>query len=75
ITKEFKNIAGIDTILSKRYGQKREDVQTWLSRTEWSQTKIDNETLENVQNKLLELKLISQKLDINQLRALIVNKG
>lgn len=71
ITKEFKNIADIDTILSKRYGQKREDVQAWLAQTEWSQENIQKETLENVQNKLLELKLISQKLDINQLRALL----
>ena len=71
ITKEFKNIADIDTILSKRYGQKCEDVQAWLAQTEWSQKNIQKETLENVQNKLLELKLISQKLDINQLRALL----
>lgn len=71
ITKEFKNIADIDTILSKRYGQKREDVQAWLAQTEWSQINIHNETLENVQNKLLELKLISRKLDINQLRVLL----
>ena len=70
-TKEFKNIAGIETILSKRYGQKREDVQAWLAQTKWSQKNIQKETLENVQNKLLELKLISQKLDINQLRALL----
>ena len=71
ITKEFKNIAGIVTILSKRYGQKCEDVQAWLAQTEWSQINIQKETLKNVQNKLLELKLISQKLDINQLRALL----
>ena len=71
ITKEFKNIADIDTILSKRYGQKCEDVQAWLAQTEWSQKNIQKETLENVQNKLLELKLIFQKLDINQLRALL----
>jgi ABC-type nitrate/sulfonate/bicarbonate transport system substrate-binding protein len=71
ITKEFKNIAGIDKILSKRYGQKREDVQAWLAQTEWSQKNIQKETLENVQNKLLELKLISQKLDINRLRSLL----
>ena len=71
ITKEFKNIADIDTILSKRYGQKRVDVQAWLAQTEWSQKNIQKETLENVQNKLLELKLIFQKLDINQLRALL----
>ncbi len=71
ITKEFKNIADIETILSKRYGQKREDVQAWLAQTKWSQKNIQKETLENVQNKLLELKLISQKLDINQLRALL----
>ena len=71
ITKEFKNIADIDTILSKRYGQKCEDVQAWLAQTEWSQKNIQKETLENIQNKLLELKLIFQKLDINQLRALL----
>ena len=71
ITKEFKNIEDIDKILSKRYGQKRKDVQSWFAQTEWSQKNIRDETLKNVQNKLLELKLISQKLDINQLRALL----
>ena len=71
ITKEFKNIEDIDKILSKRYGQKRKDVQAWFAQTEWSQKNIRDETLKNVQNKLLELKLISQKLDINQLRALL----
>ena len=71
ITKEFKDIVDIDTILSEHYGQKREDVQAWLAQTEWSQKNIHKQSLENVQNKLLELKLISQKLDINQLNALL----
>jgi sulfonate transport system substrate-binding protein len=38
-TENFKNIPGIDVLLSNRYQQKPEDVKEWLSLTEWSQKK------------------------------------
>lgn len=61
-TKRFKSIPEIDVLLSKRYQQKLEDVQEWLSLTEWSQENLTEPELEEVQNRLLELKLINSKM-------------
>ena len=47
---EFKNIPSIDRTIANRYGQELEDVQEWLSLTEWSQELIDEETLNKVLN-------------------------
>lgn len=60
-TEEFKEIPSIDKTLSSRYNQKIEDIQEWLSLTEWSQKSLDNKTLNNVQNQLLELSIIDKK--------------
>lgn len=60
-TEEFKDIPSIDKTLSSRYNQKIEDIQEWLSLTEWSQKTLDNKTLNNVQNQLLELSIIDKK--------------
>lgn len=60
-TEEFKEIPSIDKTLSSRYNQKIEDIQEWLSLTEWSQKSLDDKTLNNVQNQLLELSLIDKK--------------
>ena len=38
-TEEFKEIPSIDKTLSSRYHQKIEDIQEWLSLTEWAQKK------------------------------------
>ncbi len=57
-TSKFKEITDIDKTISNRYGQKIEDVQEWLSLTEWSQNIIDEQTILNVQKQLLELKII-----------------
>lgn len=57
-TSKFKEITDIDKTISNRYGQKIEDVQEWLSLTEWSQNIIDEQTMLNVQKQLLELKII-----------------
>lgn len=62
ITENFKNIEDIDLQLSKRYGQKIEDVQEWLSLTEWTSRQLKEEELEKIQNQLLELHLIESKL-------------
>lgn len=60
-TEEFKNIPSIDKMIANRYEQQLEDVQEWLSLTEWSQENIDEETIAKIQNKLHELEIIPHK--------------
>jgi ABC-type nitrate/sulfonate/bicarbonate transport system substrate-binding protein len=60
-TATFKEIPNIDTILSSRYHQKIEDIQEWLSLTNWSQEQVTQEMLNNIQNQLHTLKIISKK--------------
>jgi ABC-type nitrate/sulfonate/bicarbonate transport system substrate-binding protein len=59
-TASFKSIPGIDAILADKYHQKIADIQEWLSLTEWSQKQLSNEMLNNIQNQLLELKIINK---------------
>lgn len=66
-TTEFKDIPSIDKTIANRYEQKLEDVQQWLSLTEWSQELISKKTLINVQNQLLELNIIPEVVDYNKL--------
>jgi len=61
-TLDFKSIPSIDTTIANRYGQKLEDVQEWLSLTQWSQETLSEQELENVQDKLVKLDLIENKL-------------
>ncbi|WP_047414882.1 substrate-binding domain-containing protein [Cellulophaga sp. Hel_I_12] len=61
-TAEFKNIPSIDRTLANTYEQKLEDIKQWMSITQWSQSKLSKETLEAVQNTLVDLKLIAKKL-------------
>jgi len=60
-TAAFKSIPDIDTTLSLKYHQKTEDIQEWLSLTEWSEKNITEEMLNKVQNQLLQLKIINKK--------------
>jgi len=60
-TKEFKEIPNIDRTLSETYHQKINDIQEWLSLTDWSQKPLTEEMLNKVQNQLLELGLIDKK--------------
>ena len=69
ITAGFKQIPEIDAIISERYQQKNEDVKNWLELTEWSQKNIHSSTVEAVQNQLLKLDIISEKLPYDQLVA------
>lgn len=66
-TSEFKNIPSIDRTIANRYEQELEDVQEWLSLTEWSQELIDEKTLNKVQNQLFDLNIIDNKWDYNDL--------
>lgn len=66
-TSKFKSIPDIDKTISKRYDQKLEDVQEWLSITEWSQALISKKTLENVQSQLFDLEIITKKVNYSTL--------
>lgn len=60
-TKTFKDIPGIEVTLAERYNQKQEDIQEWLTLTEWSQKKLDKDTFEKVQEQLARLNIIEEK--------------
>lgn len=66
-TAEFKNIPSIDRTIANRYEQKLEDVQEWLSLTEWSQEQIEEDTIMNVQKQLFALKIIPKTVGYKQL--------
>ena len=61
-TSKFKDIPFINETLATRYNLKIEDIKEWLSITNWSQKNLDSETLNKIQNQLLELKIIDKKL-------------
>lgn len=66
-TAGFKHIPDIDSMLSKRYGQKIEDVREWLRITEWSQQQLTVPQISKVQQKLVQLELIEASVPIEQL--------
>ncbi|PHR11967.1 MAG: ABC transporter substrate-binding protein [Aequorivita sp.] len=61
-TANFKNHPNIDAMIAKRYGQKIEDVREWLILTEWSDRQLTSKELKNIQQKLVELDLIEDKI-------------
>ena len=61
-TAGFKDIPDIDKTLAGRYGQKAEDIQEWLSLTEWSANPLTKKELEAIQKELLELKIIDKTI-------------
>ncbi|MEO2071833.1 MAG: substrate-binding domain-containing protein [Zunongwangia sp.] len=60
---EILNIPGIDEVFAERYGQKIEDIRKWMEITSWSQQQITEADLEEVQQQLLKLDLISNTID------------
>ena len=60
-TEDFKDIPSIDKTLALKYHQKIEDIQEWLSLTQWSQKPLSVEMLNKVQNQLFQLKIIDKK--------------
>ena len=60
-TEDFKDIPSIDKTLASNYHQKTEDIQEWLSLTQWSQKPLSTEMLNKVQNQLFQLKIIDKK--------------
>ena len=67
MTTKFKQLPNIDERIATRYEQQLEDVQKWLSLTEWSQELIDEKTIQKVQDKLLSLDIIPEKWDYKDL--------
>ena len=61
-TLDFKEIPAIENMIANRYGIALDDVKEWLSLTEWSQDQLTTKELENIQDKLLKLDLIKNKL-------------
>lgn len=66
-TADFKNIPSIDRTLSNTYDQKLEDIQHWLSLTQWSQKNLDIKIVSDVQKTLMDLKLIDRILPAKDL--------
>ena len=60
-TKTFKDIPNIDNMLVEKFHQKKEDIQEWLSLTEWSQNPLTEKVLNKIQNQLIDLKIINKK--------------
>ncbi len=59
-TSDFKRIPSIDRTLANTYNQQLEDIEHWLSLTEWGQNNISKKNLELVQNTLKDLNLIEK---------------
>lgn len=66
-TTEFKQIPSIDRTLANRYEQQLEDIKEWLSITRWSQSQLTLQTLDKVQDTLINLKLIVKKIPADSL--------
>ncbi|MDY0779290.1 substrate-binding domain-containing protein [Tenacibaculum sp. IB213877] len=67
-TKDFKNIENIDKTLSIRYEQQLEDIQEWLSITEWNDGKpMTKNLLTRIQNKMVNFNVIEKKINSSEL--------
>ncbi|WP_323027914.1 substrate-binding domain-containing protein [Gelidibacter japonicus] len=60
-TIDFKEIPSIDKMIANRYELQLDDVQEWLSLTEWSQSNVDKATINKVQQKLIKLDILSKQ--------------
>ena len=60
-TSIFKEIPSIDKAIAEKYNLKIDDVQQWLSLTEWSQKNILKKMVLKVQNQLFDLGIIDKK--------------
>lgn len=60
-TEDFKDIPSIDKTLALNYNQKIDDIQEWLSLTQWSQKPLTEKVLNKIQNQLFQLKIIDKK--------------
>jgi len=66
-TREFKMIPSIDRALANRYNLDLKDIRDWLGATQWTQEQISTQTIDIVEDTLLNLNLISKKVDPKKL--------
>lgn len=66
-TIDFKEIPSIDRMIANRYALELEDVQEWLTLTEWSQRHLDEATVTKVQHKLMKLDILSEQRPYHQI--------
>jgi len=66
-SREFKHIPSIDATIANRYDLELEDVQEWLSMTEWSQELMTKKQFDEIQAHLLELNLIPRIAEFENL--------
>lgn len=62
VTKTFKQMPGVADIIAEHFGQKPADVKEWLSLTEWASEGLTPQELADVQEKLVQLELIDEKV-------------
>lgn len=68
INQDFKEIPNLANILSKRYEQQENDIEEWLSITEWNAGEpIGENFIDDVQNKLITFGVIEQKENSSEL--------
>jgi ABC-type nitrate/sulfonate/bicarbonate transport system substrate-binding protein len=70
-TSDFKNIPNIVQTIANRYNQKLGDVKEWLSLTEWSQEPLDENTVNSIQSKLLQVEIIKKSKTFNEITTVI----
>ncbi len=59
----FKNIPNINKTLALRYEQQLEDIDLWLSKTQWSQSILSPQLINTIQNQLHTLDIINTIVD------------
>jgi len=66
-TRNFKETPEIDKVLAHRYEQQLEDIQQWLSITEWeNKNPMSEKLIDEIQNKMIDYGVIDSKADTNK---------
>jgi len=66
-TRNFKETPEIDKVLAHRYEQQLEDIQQWLSITEWeNKNPMSEKLIDEIQNKMIDYGVIDSKADANK---------
>jgi len=66
-TRNFKETPEIDKVLAHRYEQQLEDIQQWLSITEWeNKNPMSEKLIDEIQNKMIDYGVIDSKADASK---------
>jgi len=66
-TKEFKYIPSINKTIANRYEQKLDDINEWLSITEWSQELISEDLMATIQDQLKAVNIINKTMNYSDI--------